>query len=58
MTNRLKEFEELLLDNTLFKVQNQTLKDKNTNWKEWWPTIQEFTKEQIQKNMEFAHSSE
>jgi hypothetical protein len=29
MDNRLKEFEELLLDNTLFKVQNQALKDKN-----------------------------
>jgi hypothetical protein len=29
MDNRLKEFEELLLDNTLFKVQNQVLRDKN-----------------------------
>jgi hypothetical protein len=35
MDNLLKEFEELLLDNTLFKVQNQALVDKNPNWKEW-----------------------
>jgi hypothetical protein len=28
MNNRLKEFEELLLDNTLLKVQNQALGDK------------------------------
>jgi hypothetical protein len=27
--NWLREFEELLLDNTLFKVQNQALVDKN-----------------------------
>jgi hypothetical protein len=38
----LKEFEELLLDNTLLKVQNQVLRDKNPKWKEWWETIQEF----------------
>jgi hypothetical protein len=36
MNNMLKEFKELLLDNTLFKVQNQTLEDKNIEWKEWW----------------------
>jgi hypothetical protein len=47
MNNRLKEFEELLLDNTLFKVQNQTLGDKNLEWKEWWQIVQEFTEEQI-----------
>jgi hypothetical protein len=47
MNNRLKEFEELLLDNTLFKMQNQTLGDKNPKWKEWWQIVQEFTKEQI-----------
>jgi hypothetical protein len=35
MNNRLKEFEELLLDNTLFKVQNQALGDRNPKWKEW-----------------------
>jgi hypothetical protein len=29
MNNRLKEFEELLLDNTLLKVKNQALGDKN-----------------------------
>ncbi len=38
MNNRLKEFEELLLDNTLLKVQNQALGDKNPKWKEWWQT--------------------
>jgi hypothetical protein len=32
--NKLKEFEELLLYNTLFKVQNQTLGNKNPKWKE------------------------
>jgi hypothetical protein len=58
MNNRLKEFEELLLDNTLLKVQNQALETKNAKWKEWWQTIQEFTKEKIQKNMELAHSNE
>ncbi len=36
MNNRLKEFEELLLDNTLLKVHNQALRDKNPKWKEWW----------------------
>jgi hypothetical protein len=45
MNNKLKEFEELLLDNTLFKVQNQTLRNRNPKWLEWWPTVQEFTKE-------------
>jgi hypothetical protein len=29
MDNWLKEFEELILDNALLKVQNQTLVDKN-----------------------------
>jgi hypothetical protein len=33
MNNMLKEFEELLLDNALFKVQNQALGDKNPKWK-------------------------
>ncbi len=37
--NWLKEFEELLLDNDLFKVQNKTLANKNSKWKEWWQTI-------------------
>jgi hypothetical protein len=35
MNNNLQEFEELLLDNTLFKVKNQTLGDRNSKWKEW-----------------------
>jgi hypothetical protein len=39
MDNRLKEFEELLLDNALFKVHNQALVDKNPKWKKWWQTI-------------------
>jgi len=29
MDNQLREFEELFLDNALFKVQNQALVDKN-----------------------------
>jgi hypothetical protein len=45
MNNKLKEFEELLLDNTLFKVHNQALGEKNPKWKEWWQIVQEFTKE-------------
>lgn len=39
MHNMLKEFEKLLLDNTLFKVQNQALRDKNPQWKEWWQIV-------------------
>jgi hypothetical protein len=39
MDNRVKEFDELLLDNAFLKVQNQTLVDKNLRWKEWWQTI-------------------
>jgi hypothetical protein len=38
MNNRLKEFEELLLDNTLLKVHNQALGNINPIWKEWWQT--------------------
>ncbi len=49
MNNGLKEFEELLLNNTLLKVQNQTLGDINPKWKEWWQTIQEFTKKKDSK---------
>jgi hypothetical protein len=48
----LKEFEELLLDNTLLKVQNHALEMKNPKWKAWWQIIQEFIKEQIQESME------
>jgi hypothetical protein len=36
MDNQLKEFEELILDNALLKVHNQTLIDKNPKLKEWW----------------------
>jgi hypothetical protein len=39
MDNQLKEFEELLLDNALLKVHNQTLADKNLKWKEWWQIV-------------------
>jgi hypothetical protein len=45
--SKLKSFEELLLDNSLLKVRNQALGDKNPKWKEWWQIIQEFTKEHI-----------
>jgi hypothetical protein len=48
----------LLLDNTLFKVKNQTLGDRNSKWKEWWQTIQEFIEEQIQESMELVHFDE
>jgi hypothetical protein len=46
MNDRLKEFEKLL-KNTLLKVWNQALGGRNPEWKEWWQTIQEFTKEKI-----------
>jgi hypothetical protein len=39
MDNWLTIFEELLLDNALFKVQNQALVDMNPKWKEWWQTM-------------------
>jgi hypothetical protein len=45
MNNKLKEFEELLLNNTLLKMHNQALGDKNPKLKEWWQTIQKFIKE-------------
>jgi hypothetical protein len=51
MHNKLKQFEELLLDNTLLKVQNQASGNKNPKWNEWWQTMQEFTKDQVQENM-------
>jgi hypothetical protein len=54
MNNRLKEFEELLLNNTLLKVKNQTLKHRNPKWKEWWKIVQEFIEEQIQDIMELV----
>jgi hypothetical protein len=36
MDDQLKEFDKLLLDNALLKVQNQALTNKDSNWKEWW----------------------
>ncbi len=51
MNNLLKE---LLLDNTLFKVQNQALGDRNPKWKERWQIVQKFIEEQIVDNMELA----
>jgi len=35
MENQLKEFEELLPNNALLKVQNQAPADRNPKWKEW-----------------------
>jgi len=58
MNNKLKEFEELLLDNTLLKVKNQVLGDRNPKRKEWWQTVKEFMEEQIQDNMELVRSKE
>jgi len=53
MNNRL-EFEKSLLNNTLLKVQNQALGNINPKWKEWWQTIQKFTEEHIEDNMELV----
>jgi hypothetical protein len=47
MNNTLKEFEELLLDSTLLKMQNQALGYQNPKWKVWWQTLQEFIEEHI-----------
>jgi hypothetical protein len=47
MDNQLKEFKELLLDNALLKVQNQTLVDKNPKWKGWWQIIQTIMEEHM-----------
>jgi hypothetical protein len=54
MNNRLKEFEELLLEITSLKMQDQALGNRNPKWKEWWQIIQKFTKEHIQNNMELV----
>jgi hypothetical protein len=40
MDNPLKEFEELFFGNVLLKVQNQTLVDKNSKWKDGGKTMQ------------------
>jgi hypothetical protein len=58
MDNWLKEFEECFLDNALLKVQEQTLADNNSKWKEWWQTIQEIMEEQIQDGLEIIHTYE
>jgi hypothetical protein len=55
MDNWLMEFEKLLLDNALIKVQNQTLDDKNSKWKEWWHIMQKIIEEKIQESLEIAH---
>jgi hypothetical protein len=31
---------------------------KNPKWEEWWQIVQEFTKEQIQENMELIRFNE
>ncbi len=54
MQNKLKEFEELLLDNTMFNMQNHTLETKNPKWKEWWQIVHEFMEGQIQESLEMA----
>jgi hypothetical protein len=58
INNIFKEFEELLLDNTLLKVHNQALGDKNPKWKKWWQIVQEFMEKYIQENMELTRSNE
>ncbi len=58
MHNKLKQLKQMLLDNTLLKVQNQALGNKNPKWKEWWQTMQEFTKYQIQENMVLVWANE
>jgi hypothetical protein len=54
----LKEFEELFLENILFKVHNQTLGNRNPKWNKWWQIIQKFIEEYIQESMELACSYE
>ncbi len=58
MDYQLKEFEKLLLDNALFKVLNQTLAKKNLKRKEWWQTVQEITKKQIQEGLDIVRVDE
>jgi hypothetical protein len=58
MDNCLREFEELVLDNALLKVQNQALDDKNLKWKEQWQIIHEITEEQIQNSLEIFRADE
>ncbi len=58
MDNQLKGFEELLFDNALLKVHNQTLADKNPKWEEWWQTVHEIIKKQILNSLEIVHVDE
>ncbi len=55
MNNKLKEIGGLLLDNTLFKVENQALGDRNPKWKERWQIVQEFIEEQIHTIFNFKY---
>jgi UDP-galactopyranose mutase len=58
MDNQLREFEELLLDNALLKVQNQALVEKNPKWEKLWQTIHEIMEEQIQDNIKIVYANE
>jgi L-rhamnose mutarotase len=58
MDNWLREFEELILDNVLLKVQNQTSVDNNPKWKKWWQIVQEIMDEQIQDSLEMVRVNE
>jgi hypothetical protein len=39
MNNKLKEFEELLLDNHYSRCKTKPWEIENPKWKEWWQTI-------------------
>lgn len=54
----LKGFEEMLLDNTLLKVQNQALGDNNPKWKKWWQIVQKFMEDQVQESLELIQFGE
>lgn len=58
MENWLKGFDESFLDNALVEVYNQTMDDKNPKWEEWWQTLQEIIKKQIQNSLEIVHVDE
>lgn len=48
MDNWLKEFEKLMLDNVILKVQNSSKQEPEMEI--WWQIVQEITKEHIQKS--------
>ncbi len=56
MDNKWKEFEKLLLNNTLFQFENQTLGDQNPKWKEWCQNVQEFMDEQTEESLEIVNA--